>query len=449
MQKWIRNYIAEFEIGVPKSNRLSDAVPDHKLTIRYPFSCQFKISSGISNGQNNASFQFINLSENDRADLFLDVWNFSDKYVYMKFYAGYGDTLPLVFEGRVQRCTSGKQGGDTEFITTIEAYDQGHFFDFGYLNATFTKGTTLSDILKIACEGSRLRPGYITPDIAPLMRDRTFIGQTGDLLRKEYSGYEFFINNNEINILDSRDLIPGEVQVISDSAGLLGSPQRGTAYVDCEIIFEPQLRAGQGIVLQSYSLPWLNQAYKIVRVEHTGTISPNVCGQLVTNLTLSALDKPTRELKKTPETSYTGKSTTGVWKKPIQGQITSPFMPNRKNPVTGKIQNHNGIDIGAQMNTPIYAPANGKVTAAYISGSLTTDFGRFVAIDHGKINGIQVSSWYGHLNSWVVRKDQQVEQGQLIGYVGSSGRSDGPHLHFQINENGIPVNPTKYIGNYG
>lgn len=120
----------------------------------------------------------------------------------------------------------------------------------------------------MATSGSgKISVGYITPDIEPLPRNKTFIGQTLDLLGREYGGYNIFIDNDEINILGDRDLIPGEVLVISDESGLLGSPRRANAYVECDMLFEPQIRAGQGVTLLSYTQTWLNQSYRIVKVD--------------------------------------------------------------------------------------------------------------------------------------------------------------------------------------
>ena len=444
MIKWMRNYRAEFEIGERDGKIL---IPEHTLTISLPFSCQFQITSGINNGENRAVFQFINLSENDRADLWIDTWNIAKRYIYMKFYAGYGDTMPLLFEGFIQKGTSGKQGGSTDYITNILAFDQGHLFKFGYLNATFTEKTTISDILRIATDGTKTGVGYITPDILPLRRNRTFIGQTLDLISREYSGYSMFVNKGEIHILGNNDVIPGQIQVISDDTGLIGSPERGSAFVNCSMVFEPQLTAGQAILLQSHSLSWMNQAYKVVRVAHNGIISPVTCAKAITNVVLTAFDGSPRVLEKQPEVTYSGQPTIGMWQKPVQGTVSSPFGP-RSQPIAGASTYHKGMDIAANYNTPVYSPANGRVIAAYINGSLTSGFGRFISIDNGVINNKQVTSWFGHLNSWVVHSGQQVEKGQLIGYVGSTGYSTGPHLHFQINEGNTPVNPTKYIGAY-
>lgn len=449
MLKRQRNYKAVFEIGERKDGEM---IPRQELTITMPFTVQFQMNTGINNtASNTGQFQFYNLSEDDRASLWLDVWNFADKYIFMRFYAGYGDNMPLIFAGYANQCMSYKESGSTEFITEFVCNNNGMMQDSEYLNVTFTKGTKLSDIIKIATNNNpHIRVGYITPDIAPLKRDRTYIGQPLDLIQREHGGYNVFIANGEINVLGDRDVIPGEIQVISDGSGLLGSPKRTSAWVEANMIFEPGLRAGQAVALNSSTLPWMNRAYKIIQVLHKGVISPNTCGKLITtvNMTVFPGDEDPNELKKETNASYTAPPTKGKWRKPTLKGTISSYFGKRSQPTKGASTNHKGIDIAVGMNTPVYAPANGIVTAAYISGSLTSGFGRFIEINHGKIDNKQVTSWYGHLNSWNVRSGQSVSAGDLIAYSGSSGVATGPHLHFQINEDGYAVNPTKYIGTY-
>ncbi len=99
---------------------------------------------------------------------------------------------------------------------------------------------------------------------------------------------------------------------------------------------------------------------------------------------------------------------------------------------------HNGVDFAASRGTPIYATRSGTVTKAR---SMTTSYGNHVVINHG--DGF--SSLYAHMDYFVVSTGQYVSQGQLIGYVGSTGNSSGPHLHFTILHNGTDVNPMKYL----
>jgi len=125
------------------------------------------------------------------------------------------------------------------------------------------------------------------------------------------------------------------------------------------------------------------------------------------------------------------------WVMPVSGKLTSPFGM-RVHPVLGYARMHNGIDLAATQGTPIYATRAGKVTrTSYQAGGA----GNYVSINH--LDGF--SSIYMHMTHYVVSQGQNVAQGQLIGYVGSTGISTGPHLHFGISYAGTYVNPLAYV----
>ncbi|MBR4308723.1 MAG: M23 family metallopeptidase, partial [Oscillospiraceae bacterium] len=117
-------------------------------------------------------------------------------------------------------------------------------------------------------------------------------------------------------------------------------------------------------------------------------------------------------------------------------KLTSPYG-YRVHPVTGKYTLHNGVDLAAAKGTKIYATKSGKVTTAVYNYS----WGYYVVINH--LDGF--SSLYGHMTNFVVSEGEYVKRGQLIGYMGSTGWSTGPHLHFTIYYNGASVNPMNYI----
>ncbi len=121
---------------------------------------------------------------------------------------------------------------------------------------------------------------------------------------------------------------------------------------------------------------------------------------------------------------------------PVEGQITGSFG-ERIDPFNGEGAFHSGVDISAVVGSPVIAPADGQVTFADFLGG----YGRAVAIDHG--HGI--TTRYGHLSSYAVAAGQYVHRGDTIGYVGLSGRSTGPHLHYEVRINETPVNPYKYL----
>jgi murein DD-endopeptidase MepM/ murein hydrolase activator NlpD len=140
----------------------------------------------------------------------------------------------------------------------------------------------------------------------------------------------------------------------------------------------------------------------------------------------------------------TKNSTTADWMRanaapnlwPVEGQITGSFG-ERIDPFNGEGAFHSGVDISAGFGSPVMAPADGVVTFADFMGG----YGRAVMVDHG--HGI--STRYGHLASFAVTGGQVIHRGDTIGYVGLSGRSTGPHLHYEVRINDTPVNPYKYL----
>lgn len=121
---------------------------------------------------------------------------------------------------------------------------------------------------------------------------------------------------------------------------------------------------------------------------------------------------------------------------PVMGRITSSFG-ERLDPFNGEGAFHSGIDIGTTFGAPVRATADGVVLKA----ALGNGYGREIEIDHG--NGIQTV--YGHLSGFAVTAGETVKRGQIIGYAGSSGRSTGPHLHYEVRIRNAPVNPHKYL----
>ena len=119
--------------------------------------------------------------------------------------------------------------------------------------------------------------------------------------------------------------------------------------------------------------------------------------------------------------------------------ISSPFGP-RVHPIYGQLKPHTGVDIGAWYGTEIYAAASGTVSLA-VENYSSVGYGTYVAIYHP--NG--TTTLYAHMSSLAVYVGQQVTQGQVIGYVGSTGASNGPHIHFEIRCNGTCVDPMLYF----
>jgi murein DD-endopeptidase MepM/ murein hydrolase activator NlpD len=121
---------------------------------------------------------------------------------------------------------------------------------------------------------------------------------------------------------------------------------------------------------------------------------------------------------------------------PVVGPVTSSFG-EREDPFNGEGAFHAGIDISSIFGEPVRATADGTIEMA----DRASGYGREVIINHG----FGIKTCYGHLSGFAVTEGQQVTRGQIIGYVGTSGRSTGPHLHYEVRIRNTPVNPHKYL----
>jgi murein DD-endopeptidase MepM/ murein hydrolase activator NlpD len=122
---------------------------------------------------------------------------------------------------------------------------------------------------------------------------------------------------------------------------------------------------------------------------------------------------------------------------PTAGRLTSGFTSARMHPIHNQTLPHEGLDIAAPRGTPIMAAANGRVSFA----GQRAGYGNVVEIDHG----FGYTTLYGHASRLLVTRGQEVERGDIIAEVGSTGFATSPHLHYEVRVNGRPVNPTNFI----
>ena len=164
----------------------------------------------------------------------------------------------------------------------------------------------------------------------------------------------------------------------------------------------------------------LDQLYALRSSALTGATMTGISMGMVQNVTMADWQR--------------ANSSPNLW--PVEGQITGSFG-ERIDPFNGEGAFHSGVDIATSYGQRVIAPADGVVTYADMEGG----YGRFVIVEHG--HGI--TTRYGHLAGFAVVAGQQIHRGDTIGYVGLSGRSTGPHLHYEVRINDIPVNPHKYL----
>lgn len=126
--------------------------------------------------------------------------------------------------------------------------------------------------------------------------------------------------------------------------------------------------------------------------------------------------------------------TPSIW--PVLGHITDSFGA-RLDPFSGEGAFHTGVDVGADYGAAVHATADGMVMDA----GQHTGYGRVVIVDHG----FGLTTWYAHLSAYAVVAGTRVKRGEVIGYTGISGRSTGPHVHYEVRMNNAPVNPWRYM----
>jgi septal ring factor EnvC (AmiA/AmiB activator) len=126
--------------------------------------------------------------------------------------------------------------------------------------------------------------------------------------------------------------------------------------------------------------------------------------------------------------------TPSIW--PVLGHITDGFG-ERLDPFSGEGAFHTGVDVASDYGAPVHATADGIVTIAENHAG----YGRLVVVDHG----FGITTWYAHLSSFSAIAGARVKRGEVVGYTGISGRSTGPHVHYEVRVNNAPVNPWRYM----
>lgn len=161
-------------------------------------------------------------------------------------------------------------------------------------------------------------------------------------------------------------------------------------------------------------------------LDQTFTMLRNVLGSLEGHLSIVRRNVEKREslMNATPS----------IW--PIHGWLSAGYGM-RSDPFTGERDFHPGLDISAERGTPILATADGKVDVAAPNG----DYGNLVVVNHG----YGLVTRYGHLSKFAVWQGRDVKRGDVIGYVGATGRATGPHLHYEVLANGQLINPLQLL----
>ena len=244
----------------------------------------------------------------------------------------------------------------------------------------------------------------------------------------------------EINAADRR-----RIEQMRIAADIVSATQTNLANEKSALEESREELAEDEKVLEEKSIQYYDLLYELEQKAEEFEILMAESEILQEELMLEIAEKE-KDLKEAKHDEYLAKlalqgdnpPSNATWVTPVSGfRLTSAFGM-RKHPVLKVTRMHNGVDMACAQGTPIYATRAGKVTrTAYQAGGA----GNYVSINH--LDGF--SSIYMHMTHYVVSTGQNVSQGQLIGYVGNTGLSTGPHLHFGISYAGTYVNPLAYI----
>ena len=417
--------------------------------------CHFHLTRGVLSDSNKCTIQIYNLAPKTREQIFMDAFQGWDqsKWKFVKLEAGYDGDLSPIFMGRILQAYSYRSGGQTDIITEIQAQAL-DMFDC-QTSFTFDAGTSKKDALQTIVTTSmpNVKIGNIGNLEGIFQTPTTFDGNAMENINK-LTGGNAFVDNDQLNVLMSNEVIDVPVPVITEENGLLDTPNRRDANLEVKMLFEPSLIVGQLLEIKSGVQPDFNGQYKVMGFTHDCLISGAQAGQRITNVNLFIGPfLPGAEIYLTDGTQNNfnkvkGSTISAVnintplnFIAPVNGYITSGFG-YRIAPKAGASTGHKGIDIGVNVGTRIKAPADGVV---YNRGFDRGGYGYYMDVNHGVINGYNITTRYGHLSSFVAQNGAKVKQGQIIALSGNTGNSTGPHLHFEIRANGTPINPTQYV----
>lgn len=254
------------------------------ITIQRPFTIEFDIHRNSLSSANVASFRLYNLNPNTRSQIRKDQFDYGDLRM-INFSAGYGqDTAALGFQGDITQAWSVREGSN--FITQIECFDAGYAYVNALSNVSYPEGTSYQSITEdLASKIPNVTVGAIGAIPGVLSKGNAYSGNPISLL-SEITGGAFFIDNGKAYVLNDDEALAGGIEVIDSSSGLLGTPVRENTIIRFDMLFEPRLKIGQRILLNSITAENYNGVYKVVSLVHRGMISDAICGDAITTVGL-------------------------------------------------------------------------------------------------------------------------------------------------------------------
>lgn len=276
-------------------------------TFQSPLTLEANITRAAFNSLADGVFRIYNLNEATRKDIYQDWYNLTDgSYRQIKIFAGYRSwttvygppnpagltnlkALPQIFQGNITKAYSQREGSN--WVTTIHAWDGGFATVQGDANSSSMAGVTLAEQFAtlIAAMGSTVSVGFIDPTLTTVsLRGVSLVGSPWNKITQLANSIyaSAFIDLEKVYIVANGNVIPnivGGLSIISPATGLLDTPMKQNTQVSFDMIFEPRLKVGQQIILQSIETV-NNGTYTVVGIDHTGTISDAVGGDMRTRV---------------------------------------------------------------------------------------------------------------------------------------------------------------------
>lgn len=290
------NPVYELRVEVERGTAAQKTLPfaeraNEYVTITLPYSVEFDISRQNLASAQTGHFTIRGLGEADRNAIQKDAFN-TTQLRALQFHAGYdspgGTFMALCFNGTVLTAYSYRDG--ETWVTDIDAFDGGWSIANGNtVSITLGPGIASSSVLQQLCAQV---PGLTGDPIignkftTANKRGRVLFGNAWDLVRQESGGLAI-IDNGQVKALDYNEVIEGRaLPIISSATGLLGSPRRTASMLTFDMVFEPRLTIAQTVQLESTTNKQFNRDWKVIGIDHRGTISPSVGGTRITTVNL-------------------------------------------------------------------------------------------------------------------------------------------------------------------
>lgn len=278
MKKWTRNYVLTVQV---------DRKAADYIDITSPLTLSFNIKRSCNASANTGTFTILNLAESTRRKIFMDRYQ-TLYYKGVELSAGYGDDKeewPLIFKGNIEQAFSKRNGVNYE--TTINAFDGGFAYRNGRTERAFAEGTSDKQIIETLLKDlPGIKKGAIGNFDATLPRGNSLNGNTMKILNDVSEGH-LFIDLEKLNCLRRYEGLQGNLTTLNADSGLLGSPLREESFLTFTMIFEPRLQIGQFVKLESQTETEFNGTYKVIGLEHNGTISGSQSGKCTTKVSLN------------------------------------------------------------------------------------------------------------------------------------------------------------------